>query len=55
MDPTARFSVLDSRPGVAVRFQPRPGGLLELVHHPVYLGASQKTEKIVRQATGSGP
>ena len=37
MDPTARFSVLDSRPGVAVRFQPRPGGLLELVHHPVYL------------------
>ena len=37
VDPTARFAVLDSRPGVAVRFQPRPGGLLELVHHPVYL------------------
>ena len=37
MDPAVRFSVLDGRPGVAVRFQTRPGGLLELVHHPVYL------------------
>ena len=37
VDPAVRFSVLDSRPGVAVRFQPRPGGFLELVHHTVYL------------------
>ena len=29
----ARFAVLDRCPGVAVRFQPRPGGFLELVHH----------------------
>ena len=33
----ARFSVLDSRPGVAVRFQPRPGGFLELVQHAANL------------------
>ena len=33
----ARFAVLDRCPGVAVRFEPRPGGFLELVHHPVYL------------------
>ena len=37
VDPTARFSVLDSRPGVAVRFQPRPGGFLELVQHAANL------------------
>ena len=33
MDTPARFAVLDRCPGVAVRFQPRPGGFLELVHH----------------------
>ena len=33
MDPPARFAVLDRCPGVAVRFQPRPGGFLELVQH----------------------
>ena len=37
VDPAARFSVLDGRPGVAVRLQPCPGGFLELVHHPFYL------------------
>ena len=29
----ARFAVLDRCPGVAVRFEARPGGFLELVHH----------------------
>ena len=29
----ARFAVLARRPGVAVRFEARPGGFLELVHH----------------------
>ena len=33
----ARFAVLDRCPGVAVRFQPRPGGFLELVHHAANL------------------
>ena len=33
MDTPARFAVLDRCPGVAVRFQSRPGGFLELVHH----------------------
>ena len=33
MDPAVRFAVLDGRPGVAVRFQSGPGGLLELVNH----------------------
>ena len=35
--PAARFAVLDRSPGVAVRFQSGPGGLLELVHHAVDL------------------
>ena len=29
----ARFAMLDRCPGLAVRFQSRPGGFLELVHH----------------------
>ena len=33
----ARFAVLDCCPGVAVRFEARPGGFLELVHHPANL------------------
>ena len=33
VDTTARFAVLDRCPGVAVRFEPCPGGFLELVHH----------------------
>ena len=33
VDPPARFAVLDRCPGVAVRFEARPGGFLELVHH----------------------
>ena len=33
MDTPARFAVLDRCPGVAVRFEARPGGFLELVHH----------------------
>ena len=33
VDATARFAVLDGRPGVAIRFKPGPGGFLELVHH----------------------
>ena len=33
VDTTARFAVLDRCPGVAIRFEPRPGGFLELVHH----------------------
>ena len=33
VDTPARFAVLDRCPGVAVWFQPRPGGFLELVHH----------------------
>ena len=33
----ARFAVLDRCPGVAVRFQSRPGGFLELVHHTANL------------------
>ena len=33
VDTPARFAVLDRCPGVAVRFQSRPGGFLELVHH----------------------
>ena len=37
VDTAARFAVLDRRPGVAVRFQSRPGGFLELVHHVVDL------------------
>ena len=28
-----RFAVLDRCPGIAVRFEARPGGFLELVHH----------------------
>ena len=37
VDPPARFAVLDRCPGVAVRFQPRPGGFLELVQHAANL------------------
>ena len=33
VDTPARFAVLDRCPGVAVRFEARPGGFLELVHH----------------------
>ena len=33
VDPPARFAVLDRCPGVAIRFEARPGGFLELVHH----------------------
>ena len=33
MHTPARFAVLDRCPGVAVRFEARPGGFLELVHH----------------------
>ena len=33
MHTPARFAVLDCCPGVAVRFESRPGGFLELVHH----------------------
>ena len=33
----ARFAVLDRCPGVAVRFEARPGGFLELVHHAANL------------------
>ena len=33
----ARFVVLDRCPGVAVRFEARPGGFLELVHHAANL------------------
>ena len=33
MHTPARFAVLDCCPGVAVRFEARPGGFLELVHH----------------------
>ena len=37
MHTPARFAVLDRRPGVAVRFEARPGGFLELVHHTANL------------------
>ena len=37
VDTPARFAVLDRCPGVAVRFQPRPGGFLELVQHAANL------------------
>ena len=33
VDTPARFAVLDRCPGVAVRFEARPGAFLELVHH----------------------
>ena len=33
VDTPARFAVLHRCPGVAVRFEARPGGFLELVHH----------------------
>ena len=33
VDTPVRFAVLDRCPGVAVRFEARPGGFLELVHH----------------------
>ena len=33
MHTPARFAVLDRCPGVAIRFEARPGGFLELVHH----------------------
>ena len=33
VDTPARFAVLDRCPGVAVRFEARPGGFFELVHH----------------------
>ena len=33
VDTPTRFAVLDRCPGVAVRFEARPGGFLELVHH----------------------
>ena len=33
VDTPARFAVLDRCPGVTVRFEARPGGFLELVHH----------------------
>ena len=32
-----RFAVLDRGPGIAIRFESGPGGLLELVHHPANL------------------
>ena len=37
MHTLARFAVLDRCPGVAVRFQSRPGGFFELVHHTANL------------------
>ena len=37
MHTLARFAVLDRCPGVAVRFEARPGGFLELVHHAANL------------------
>ena len=37
MNTLARFAVLDRGPGVAVRFQARPGDFLELVHHTANL------------------
>ena len=37
MNTPARFAVLDRCPGVAVRFEARPGGFLELGHHSANL------------------
>ena len=37
VDTAARFAVLDRCPGVAVRFEARPGGFLELVQHAANL------------------
>ena len=48
MHTLARFAVLDRCPGVAVRFQPRPGGVLELVHH----SADLRIARIVLRCPG---
>ena len=51
MDTPARFAVLDRCPGVAVRFQPRPGGFLELVHH----AAELRIARVVLRCPGDDP
>ena len=51
MDTPVRFAVLDRRPGVAVRFESGPGGLLELVHHPAYL----RIARVVLRGPGDDP
>ena len=42
VNPPARFAVLHRRPGVAIRFQPRPGGFLELVQHAADLRLARR-------------
>ena len=51
VDTPARFAVLDRCPGVAVRFQPRPGGFLELVHHT----ANLRIARVVLRCPGDDP
>ena len=49
MHTPARFAVLDRCPGVAVRFQSRPGGFLELVHH----SANLRIARVVLRCPGN--
>ena len=51
VDTAARFTVLDRCPGVAVRFEARPGGFLELVHH----SADLRSARVVLRRPGDDP
>ena len=51
VDTPARFAVLDRCPGVAVRFEARPGGFLELVHH----AADLRIARVVLRCPGDDP
>ena len=49
MHTLARFAVLDRCPGITVRFQSRPGGFLELVHH----SADLRIARVVLRCPGN--
>ena len=57
MHAAAALAVLDRRPRVAVRFEPRPRGLLELVEHGLDLRVSRpvRRPRDRRWLTESGP